>query len=399
MTTNTIKQDRAFFHAAWVLCQLYQGINPDHLDARGLGEPWGEGARVFLEHGKASFESWASQEKNGGGVFLPAVFRFRPGDPDPALEDVRTKTHWTMAELLAAEFPDPKWATPEILPVGLSSLAGRPKVGKSWLGLQFAQAVGTGGRALGHQVDAGKVLYLGLEDSARRLQDRSNKQRCPAGANIELRTTWPTFGDGGLTNLIDAITKGGFTLVVLDTLSRALGRADQMDIGQMTVILGELQQAAHLHECAILTIDHHRKAGAFDSDPIDDIMGSTAKAAICDAVLGLYKERGKQGAVLKVTGRDLAEQELALEWDMVTYCWHSLGDATLARQSDTRQAILDAIEELTDLGETPTSTHIAEHIDKDRSYVAKEIANLLNAGLVVKGEKQGQRQPYELSHT
>jgi hypothetical protein len=58
------------------------------------------------------------------------------------------KTTWTAAELLATQFPEPRWAVPDLVPVGLSFLAGRPKVGKSWLALQMAIAVGTGGRVL-----------------------------------------------------------------------------------------------------------------------------------------------------------------------------------------------------------------------------------------------------------
>ena len=60
------------------------------------------------------------------------------------------------------------------------------------------------------------------------------------------------------------------------------------------------------HDLAIIAIDHHRKPAGMIADPIDDIVGSTAKSAGGpDAALGLYKEQGKAGAVLKVTGRDI----------------------------------------------------------------------------------------------
>ena len=87
------------------------------------------------------------------------------------------KTSWTVAELLSTDFPEPPWAVPGIVPVGLSVLAGRPKVGKSWLGLQIAHAVGTGGMALNQRVTAGKVLYLALEDGPRRLKGRLLTER------------------------------------------------------------------------------------------------------------------------------------------------------------------------------------------------------------------------------
>ncbi len=80
---------------------------------------------------------------------------------------------WTASELLAAVFPDPKYVIPGIVPEGLSIVAGPPKVGKSWLAMNAAVAVGSGGKAFGRlPVEQGHVLYLALEDPGRRLQKR-----------------------------------------------------------------------------------------------------------------------------------------------------------------------------------------------------------------------------------
>ena len=76
-------------------------------------------------------------------------------------------------ELYAKEFLPPRWSIHEILCEGLSVLAGRPKLGKSWLALCFALAIASGGLALGKKpVEQGDALFLGLEDGARRLQGR-----------------------------------------------------------------------------------------------------------------------------------------------------------------------------------------------------------------------------------
>jgi RecA-family ATPase len=58
----------------------------------------------------------------------------------------------------------------ELLPEGLTILAGRPKCGKSWLALHIAMQVAAGGRTLeSTPVEPGPVLYLALEDTKRRL--------------------------------------------------------------------------------------------------------------------------------------------------------------------------------------------------------------------------------------
>src|SRR5216684_758457 len=75
-------------------------------------------------------------------------------------------------ELVMKKFKPIRWAIKNILPEGLYLLAAPPKIGKSWLALQIALAVGGGGKVLGQQAEQGGVLVLALEDSDRRLQSR-----------------------------------------------------------------------------------------------------------------------------------------------------------------------------------------------------------------------------------
>ena len=310
-----------------------------------------------------------------------------------AADRPEAKTSWTVAELLTASFPEPQWAVPGILPVGLSFLAGRPKIGKSWLALQIAHAVGTGGVALSQRVTAGKVLYLALEDGPRRLKERLIKQDAPCDADIHFETAWRRLTDGGLDDLREAITAERYSLVVLDTLSRALGRADQSDLADMTILMGDLQQLALERDIAILVVDHHRKSAGFVGDPIDDIMGSTAKAAVADAALGLFKEQGKAGATLKVTGRDLEQQELALSWDTVTCCWQNEGTVEDVALRGRKSQVLDVLRDADSL----TLTQIAGLTTLDKGNLSHILNDLVTAGRVERLTKNGRDVPYRLA--
>ena len=112
---------------------------------------------------------------------------------------------FTLKDLLDRHLPPIHWAIPHILPEGLTLLAGKPKLGKSWLALSMAFAVAAGGVALGtHPVTQGEVLYLALEDNERRLQSRTQKllafmSSIPHTIAFELR--WPRLDQEGLAYL------------------------------------------------------------------------------------------------------------------------------------------------------------------------------------------------------
>ena len=103
----------------------------------------------------------------------PHLYSARPAPEPQPLQPAqqRIRTAWTADELMATEFPAPKWAVPGIISEGVNLLAGPPKVGKSWLSLGLALSVAAGGQAMDSvPVESGPVLYLALEDTPRRLQ-------------------------------------------------------------------------------------------------------------------------------------------------------------------------------------------------------------------------------------
>src|SRR4051794_38883061 len=86
--------------------------------------------------------------------------------------DAHWRTRWTAAELMSVDFPEPKWAVPDLIAEGSNLLGGPPKLGKSWLALNVGLAIAQVGTVLGGPVDQGDVLSLPIEHGARRLQTR-----------------------------------------------------------------------------------------------------------------------------------------------------------------------------------------------------------------------------------
>lgn len=303
----------------------------------------------------------------------------------------------TSDEILNTTWQEPSWAIEDLLPSGLGILAGKPKAGKSWLGLQGVHAVSAGGKFLTRNIKKGRTLYLALEDPPRRLKDRMQKQRWSRGLPADFMPVGKfldqvgTLEDGGAERLARQIGAKEYRLVVIDTLSRAIQR-DQSDVSEMTQALAPLQEMAHRCNCAVLLIDHHRKSSPFNQDVISDILGSTAKGAVADTAWGLYRERGKAGAKLSVVGRDVLEQNLALTWDSTLCCWHSEGDADELEMTERRREIIDA---LAGLGKAQVDD-IATAVGRDRGNTFKRLQDLAGAGKV-RRKREGRKVFYVLA--
>lgn len=357
-------------------------ILPQQLDQ--YGDCYEEMLTAYQSGGREAarlvFVAWAEVD--------PDIAALRAGDP--AIQ----KRSWLVADLYSTEFPEPRYTIPGLLPTGLAALGARPKIGKSWMGLQISTAVGTGGKVFDQQVDKGKVLYLALEDSPRRMKSRLQKQGAPVDTDIRFEFGWKPLIGEGTSDLIAEIDRGGYSLVVIDTLARALGFIDPNKQAEMSMHLGVLQRVAVDRNITIFLIDHHRKSHGGDGDAVDDLLGATAKAGVLDVAMGLYRERGERNASLKVTGRDIEERNLAVQFDHETGCWKLVGDADGVKAETIQFDILETIREHD--GEA-NAKEIAEWLGKKPANITRELAELAGKGVLVKGKRQGRFVPYRLT--
>lgn len=262
------------------------------------------------------------------------------------IEEPTRRTSWTAPELMSAEFPEPRWAVPCIVPEGLTLLAGAPKLGKSWLAMALAVAVSTGGKALGRlDVEQGEALYLALEDPARRLQQRLGivLEGDAVPPSLHFATAWPLFHDGGADQLAAWLeVHPDCRLVVVDVLARIRGSlSDKEDRYTADYrVMTRLKNLADEYCVAIVVVHHTRKASA--EDFLDLVSGTQGLAGACDTVLVLARSRGTADAKLHVTGRDVEEAEHAL--NLTNGCWTLLaGPASDYETSQQRRAILEAV--------------------------------------------------------
>lgn len=265
------------------------------------------------------------------------------------------RTSWTATDLLAAIFPEPRWAVPGFLAEGLNLLVGAPKLGKSWMAMNMCVSVAAGGRALGHvEVEQGEALYLALEDPPRRLQQRLRMvlDSDPVPPGLHFETEWERLTDGG-TQRLAAWLKAhpGCRLVVIDVLAKVRGQVDdrssRYDADYQAMNM--LKALADHYSVAILVLHHTRKASS--EDYLDTVSGTHGLAGAADAVLVMRRARNSADAVLHITGRDVEEAEHAMRFAPTIGTWELLdGPAGDYDLSDERRSILAAVRESPGLG-------------------------------------------------
>ncbi len=200
-----------------------------------------------------------------------------------------------------------------LLSQGLHILAGSPKVGKSWLALWLAVAVAKGEPIWGMQVKQGTTLYLCLEDSQLRIQNRLFDVTEDAPANVHFCTESRILGDGLTEQLEQFLVEHPDTsLTIIDTLQMIRGTTYDNTYANDYRDLSALKRLADAHGIAILLIHHLRKEKA--ADVFNRISGTTAISGAVDSSFTLVEEqRGSGRAKLSCIGRDIEYRELELQ--------------------------------------------------------------------------------------
>lgn len=224
--------------------------------------------------------------------------------------------------LLENPFEQPGWVVEDLIPCGLSLLAGAPKIGKSWFMLDLALHVSQGEPLWGFATSKGKVLFLCLEDTFNRVQKRLFKLADEASDGLHFAVSAGRIGDELIEQLEDfAAANEDLRLVIVDTFqtvrtpsAQAIYSADYED-------MGALKDFADAHRLAVVAVHHTRKLA--DGDVFNTISGSNGLMGSADTTLVLKKPvRGGSAAVLAVTGRDVQDQEYRLRfndcrWELV----------------------------------------------------------------------------------
>jgi hypothetical protein len=288
------------------------------------------------------------------------------------------------AKLLVGEFDgewlsnqkfDPLvWAIPEILPEGLTVMAGPPKVGKSVMLLRFGIEVARAGHVFGQKIDGMPVFYLALEDKPRRLQARC--EELLAGGDIPKGIRFKTeIQPGKLLETVEAwLDRNEYGLVLVDTLGRALSTSSP-NKGETTYdrdyrVVARLKTIADEHNSSPVVISHHSKKGKVD-DWLEIVSGTNAITGAADTILAIARERGQQEGFLRIAGRDVDDCELSTILER-PYGW-LLDGADLLEAAGHAAEKLKPRERRDSLGER--SQDIIDHLEANGTQAIGDVAS------------------------
>lgn len=206
----------------------------------------------------------------------------------------------------------------DLIPFGLTVIAGAPKSGKSWMMLDLALAVSSGRQFLGKETKQCGVLYCALEDTEARLQNRLLQFEEVPSSELHFVKSCEKFDAGFRGSLRMTLEKyPEIRLVIVDTLQKIRGsEGDKRNVSlyeKDDAEISLLKKFADAHGVAIILVHHLRKMRDA-ADPLNEISGSTGITGATDTILLLKKERAGNGAVMLVTGRDLQQRQLVLQF-------------------------------------------------------------------------------------
>ena len=255
-------------------------------------------------------------------------------------------------------------------------------MGKSWLALWLATTIAKGEPVWNLQTKQGTTLYLCLEDSTRRIQNRLFSITDEVPSNVRFCTESNILEKGLEQQLIQFLKEYSDTvLIIIDTLQKVRGVKNDNAYANDYRDLSLLKRIADQHGTAILLIHHLRKEG--DEDVFNRISGTTAISGAVDSSFTLVEDkRGSGRAKLSCIGRDIEYREIELERNEDNV-WQLISDSKVTPGGSIPAAISAFMSNRTEYIGTPTE--FAEAIDPDGTLgiTPKKAARLISESIVV----------------
>ena len=287
----------------------------------------------------------------------------------------------TSDELLNLKLPPVKWAIKNLLPAGLSLLAGPPKIGKSYLLLTLAKDILKQG---------GSVFYFAGEDSRFLLQSRLRQLEIEPSDDLCLICG----RDGSLAkpneylDRVEIILRAKeFDAVFLDNMEIVLPeRTRQSD--DYTFYYKHLpswaEMAARYNAAIIMT---HHTTKEVREDPFKSILGSQAIMGSCDSIFVMERSNQSNQFNLHSTGKFLVDTVHSLKRDGAGFEFDGSALEANLRVTKGLHRLYELIKERPGIHQS----EIVSILEQPKGNVSRDIRKLTQRGFIEGNTFEGYR--------
>jgi Bifunctional DNA primase/polymerase, N-terminal/AAA domain len=310
----------------------------------------------------------------------------------------RIIAHVEYLDHLQANKPRPlQYQNRLVLPLsGLGVIGGRPKLGKSYLMLNLALAVATGGKFISSfdMAHPGHVLYMALEDNRERIYGRVEAligQESIWPSTLGVVYTSPRMNEGRLCRELEEWFAHVETprLVVVDIFARVqpLRRANGDIYQEDYDAMAELVTLAQSYGVSIFIVTHLSKAHRQVEDVAEAIMGSTGITGGTSTIWAMsYVGESGIDASLSISGKDVPGWTIALQRHELQghMDWKAIGDIDKIDIGETRLEVMQAL--YTWNGQSPDIPALRSYLGREKRSFNRLIERMKKDGLI-RGER------------
>lgn len=217
------------------------------------------------------------------------------------------------------QLPPPVFLIEGLLPAGgLSVIYGPPKSGKTFLALAQALHIASGRPWAGRAVRQGGVVYIAGEGLGG-LGARTKAARAHSGIPLNIPFwvirhaidfTKPDAAERLVKIIREAVGDEPISLVVIDTLARAMPGADENSAQHVGLVIAATDRVRELLACAALAIHHQGK------DEERGMRGSSSLRGAVDAAFRLTPQEGGKRVILRNEDQKDAEAAPDMVFEM-----------------------------------------------------------------------------------
>jgi hypothetical protein len=200
--------------------------------------------------------------------------------------------------------PKAKWVVKDMIPEkGLVAVFGPPKSGKTFVVLSIALHVAAGRWWCGHEVTQGGVVYIAGEGhSGLQVRIAAMRQEYKLDSTIPFWTIAQIVNFGNAdqvdelaANIREAVGDAPISLVVIDTLARAMPGADENSSTEMGKVIANCDRLKEILGCTVMPIHHEGKDGT------RGMRGSNSLDGAVDAAFKVAWVKSEAASILTLT--------------------------------------------------------------------------------------------------